>query len=596
MKLDNLIERCEFDFSRASKAIKDTVLTVAMVVSSANAMAAPSNVAEEYLQKEQASFTESIEADSNQLSAWNYMLERNGPDDAGSAHLDKMEAMGAIQTPITFSEYAELANPEEGDFKVDVFRNPLAKDGIIVMSTSTFYEKMNAFEALFEEPQFNIRPDADALNAKTLGEWNEWRQNKPTLEETRALKSELNERIMDVVGGLDNMNMKYKFGTRALGNVVGGYDSASYMLLKDSVGGFNSGVAMNGGSSAYFDDGNAKITMSALYSGGSSAMQWGEVLPVIQENIDSRSTVEPYVADFIKKDLLPIDREAATEMPMEDKLKVANTITLMHETFHGVLSYSTSSAQPSMMFNAFNQAYNDNLSDTTDLSIGKVHVFDMGAYRLNHESACDMAALTIAASGASDQEWEYAKFLNESIRKQSFVDNHLFSKGTDSDYTINPNNVKRLGVEEFDDANFMANHDVAFLVNGWAIALDEARNGEDPNNLLALANEPLKLGMAVQYANAVVMSDLAEMTNDWESMPKDQYEAFVLAGTEKMQEYVQSAEFAHVLESLDTEAFEPNLGMNAELGVEQNLSNDIEQDLAANLEVDKPKNRAKLTM
>ncbi len=598
MNLDRLIEKCDFDFSKATRSIKETVLTVAMVVASSNAMAV--DQVNEYLQVEQSSYNESLQIDNSnaEVSRWNYMFERNAPDSAGVDYLDKMEARGVVQTPITFAEYFEVANPnDEQDAKIEVFRNPLSKDGIIVMSTSTFHERMNPFEALFAESKSAPSELNDNFRVSMREEFDEWREVPADLSEFTELRKQMDDRIMEVVGDLDNLNMREKFGSRALRGLTGGYDNRKFEVMGAALAGLRSGIARNPGGSLYFDDGDTKINVQSLYAGGSSVAKWRENMQVLKDTIQDRPDTQQYIVDLIKTDSVSIDWEQVDDISTEDGVQIANAMTLVHEVYHGVLSYSTNSSQPSHMYNAFMQAYNQNQDESRDLSIGKLHIDDMGAYRLNHESACDMAALSIAASGASDAEWEFVKASNEAMRKMSFVDNHLIMKGQEEDYIIDPSklpDVKGQAVGEFMDADFLANHDVAFLVNGWIDALDSARQGNDPNNLLALANEPLKLGMAVQYANAVVMSDLVDITNDWSSMPKDQYVEFLAVASDRMTEYVQSADFAMVLSELDTAPYEPEL--NVGLGIDQNLSNDVEANLEVALEVDKPANRSKLTM
>ncbi|MGR5555921.1 hypothetical protein ACQKQC_06425 [Vibrio fortis] len=520
-----------------------------------------------FLNDEQSEYSQSIQSENHTgaLDTWNYMLNRTAPDDAGAQYLDSMENMGAVQTPITFSEYLELANTDERAGKVEVFRNPLSKDGIVVMATSETDKRNGFFESLFAAEKYELSKYEGRAFQGLLAEYNEWQEKDIDRDAVEELRKEAIEKVNLVVGGLENDNMKEKFGIKARRDLTGGFSERNYEVLSVAIGGFKSGVARNPGGKYYFDDGNAKVNISALYSGGANAHKVSMAVEAMRSTAEIATDISPQAKEFMTKDFFPIDRDLISELSQEERTSISNTNTLIHEVFHGVISYSTNSAQPSLMFNAFNQAYNsENSNDlSSKLKIGKVSIYDMGAYRLNHESTCDMAAMTIAASGADEASWEYVKLIQQSIRKKSYIDGNILAPTDNPNYEID---VREINENEPNaDRDLFQNHDVAFLVNGWVLALEDARNGDDPNNLLSLASEPVKMGMAIQFANAVVLKDLEQMTNNWESLPKEQYDELLDRGAVLMQDYVKSNEFKAVIQAINTVEHEPQLGVSNEM-------------------------------
>ena len=568
MILDNLIKNCEFDFSKASRNIKTTILTLSTLMIATNSMSATAaSPGDSFLHDEQSKYSQSMQSESHTgtLDTWNYMLNRTAPDDAGAQYLDGMENMGVVHTPITFSEYLELANPHDGTGKVEVFRNPLSKDGIVVMATNETIKRNNVFESLFAHEKYELSKYEGRAFKGLLAEYNEWQEQDIDREAIRALQKEAIEKVNLVVGGLENDSMKEKFGLKARRDLTGGFSARSFEVLRVAISGLKDGVARNPGGKFYFDDGNAKVNVSSLYSGGANAHKVSMAVEAMRDTAELATDINPQAKEFLTKDFFPIDRDLISELSHEERVSTSNANTLIHEVFHGVISYSTNSAQPSLMFNAFNQAYNSQNPDSDDskLQIGKVSIYDMGAYRLNHESTCDMAAMTIAASGADEASWEYVKLIQQSIRKKSYIDGNILAPTDNPNYEID---IREINPNEPDaDRDFFQNHDVAFLVNGWVLALEDARNGDDPNNLLSLASEPVKMGMAIQFANAVVLKDLEQMTNNWELLPKDQYDELLDRGVELMQDYVKSNEFKSTIEALNTVEHEPQLGLKNEM-------------------------------
>ncbi|CAH7172453.1 conserved exported hypothetical protein [Vibrio chagasii] len=568
MILDNLIKSCEFDFSKASRNLKTTILTLSTLMIATNSMSATAaSPGDSFLDAEQSSYAQSMQSESHTgtLDTWNYMLNRTAPNDAGAQYLDSMENMGMVQTPITYSEYQKLANTADSSAKVDVFRNPLSKDGIVVMATSQTVKRNNIFESLFTSDKHDLSKHEGKATYGLIEEFNAWQDQKIDNETFKELRGEAIEKVNLVVGGLANDNMKEKFGVKARRGLTGGFENRSFEVIDAAIGGLKDGVARNPGGKFYFDDGNAKVNVSALYSGGSYSLQASMAIEAMRDTAELSTEISPQAKEFMTKDFFPIDRDLISELSQEEKIKISNTNVLIHEVYHGVISYSTNSAQPSLMFNAFNQAYNSDTSGDLNsrLKIGKLNALNMGAYRLNHESTSDMAAMTVAASGADEASWEYAKLLQQSLRKQSYLTSSIIKPTDNPNYQIELSNIDLSKVDV--DKDVLRNHDVSFLVNGWVLALEDARNGDDPNNLLSLASEPVKMGMAIQFANAVVLKELNQMTNNWESIPKEQYDDLIVKGSEIMQDYVKSNEFKSVMEAINTVEHEPQLGASNEM-------------------------------
>jgi hypothetical protein len=177
-----------------------------------------------------------------------------------------------------------------------------------------------------------------------------------------------------------------------------------------------------------------------------------------------------------------------------------------------------------------------------------------------------MAAMTIAASGADKASWELTKLIQQSIRKQSYLDGMIHAPTKDANFEMDIGKISSSVANNPNAAtNLFQNHDVSFLVNGWVLALEDARNGDDPNNLLALASEPVKMAMAIQFANAVVLGELKQTTNNWQSLPKAQYAAFVDKGSELMHDYVKSDEFKSVMSAINTKEHEPKLTVSLDM-------------------------------
>lgn len=231
----------------------------------------------------------------------------------------------------------------------------------------------------------------------------------------------------------------------------------------------------------------------------------------------------------------------------------------------------------------YNQAFNLHGSGADKpLGMSKGLTTDMGAFRHTVESNSDMASIAIVASGASDSEWEYAKLLQQTLRKNSLFGREVYQKSESGRYTMDLSKVsKRVLSGDADDSGVWQNHDVAFLTVGWSRAYDDARNGDDPNNLMDLPSNPVKLSIASYMAATVVMKELSVMTNDWQYLDTADYTKFNERGAEIMHDFVKSPEFNQMIQKLDTSTLEPacNAACDDELtkGVDLGFAGELER-------------------
>lgn len=574
MILDDLVKKCEFDFSKASVMLKKTILTVATAATLAtNPAFAKQDVYQEYLDEQRASYSQEIDSLSASqtkiMKGWEYLADKIKPDENGSKYLDKLEAEGKVQTPITYAEYSEIANKDfSDDGRIVAFRNPLSKDGIIVHGSRRSSVEVGFFEKMVREPEIEYKSEYSEMQKIYVENVNAYKDVSPS-KPSSEYRKEAFEIIKGLTSGLKNDNIVNKFGNRARKSLTGGFAVRSYDVLSEFSGDLEAGLSRNGGSPYFFNDGETKINLGILYCDGTNTKQYIEIFDGVSGGLKGVEDGTYLDQKFIESDQLPIDRDLIATLSFEEEEEVHNATTLMHEVFHGITNSSTNSSQPSILRAAFQNTYN-----TTDFSSFKANDITLdegnaakfsGSYFRTFESRSDMAMMTIAAAGMTDAQWELAKLSQQALRKQRVITGNVVKNNVEPNLKMSYEGMSEKEAEKLTDGNSMEPHDIAMLSNGWVIALDKARKGEGNTYLLELASDPVKLAMSVTIADAMVARDLSRMTNDWTSIPSEEYSSLVQKGTESMLSVINSQEFQSIVKNLDTSALEPSLTGGTEL-------------------------------